>query len=193
MELKQARNYTGRASPSSRRFGTRSLLLATLLTGLSAQVFGAVQADARLGDECAATAMTELDHGAELVMDMPEQQRFQRQYLGRLADIGYRCSQGQIARITYTFWFEKYEQARQFYLDRKPSLVQRYGEPSVDQGSPGYLDYMESIGFEIKDEHRYVMLWQQHHQSITFGANRQRAGDPRSWVSIDITAKDHSH
>lgn len=182
--LLRTRSMTAIAGPSC---------FAAALMSLPAPVLGNNQVDIKLGDECIAVALTEAELGAEWLMDTPEQMHFQREYLGQPADIGYRCAAGRISRITYTFWFDQYEQAKHFYLDRKPALIQTYGAPSVDQGSPGYLDYMESIGFEIKDEHRYILLWQQPHKSITYGAHRQRPGDPRSWVSIDMTSNHHGH
>ncbi len=135
------------------------------------------------GDDCQSISANERSLGSKTEA---EEGVFLGEYLGMPASITYACQAERLVRGTYTFWFNEYTDAKQFYKQHKLSLIERYGKPAIDQGSSGYLDYMASIGFEIKDEHRYVLLWQLPQRSITYGANREYEGEPRAWVSIDI-------
>jgi len=118
------------------------------------------------------------------------QQRYRGKYLGHDVEIGYSCHHGHLMGGRYTFWFDDFDSARKFFLAHRGDLIMLYGPPTIDQGSDGYLDYLASIGFEVKDSHRYVLLWQGDDYSITYGANPANESQKGAWVVIDI-AKQH--
>ena len=141
-----------------------------LLLGLS---YPAISADFRLlnfGDSCEELVSRETAAGSQLTSAVDERYIFEGRHLNREASIIYQCLDGLLSRGTYALRFDDFATAKRFFLEQEPEFILDYGVPKVDQAAENYLDYMESIGFKIKDEHKYVLYWELETRNILFAA-----------------------
>lgn len=138
------------------------------------------------GDSCSEVVSRERSVRASLESHEHGSYRFSGWHSGHPVSIRYECPNGHFVRGLLLFRFTDFEAAKGFFNQQKPEFIAIYGVPQLDQGSPLHTERMQALGFDIREEHKYLLGWELGDKNILLGASAPADKNAPALVSIDI-------